>query len=32
MKIDANGDRNTDFSLLDLDGTSVEYIVRQYHL
>lgn len=32
MKIDANGERNTDFSLLDLDGTSVEYMVRQSHL
>ncbi|CAC5420570.1 ANPRA [Mytilus coruscus] len=31
FKIDNNGDRNTDFSLLDLDGTSVEYkVVANY--
>ncbi|XP_071165656.1 atrial natriuretic peptide receptor 1-like isoform X2 [Mytilus edulis] len=31
FKIDSNGDRNTDFSLLDLDGTSVEYkVVANY--
>ncbi|VDI52226.1 Hypothetical predicted protein, partial [Mytilus galloprovincialis] len=31
IKINSNGDRKADFSLLDLDGTSVEYkVVANY--